>query len=221
MKITAGKRYKKRQRVLSSIFTSNPALVLGFDLPFLIAASTSLKNAVAMSIEMLLIHITTMAFSVVFTRKLSLWLRALLTIVISTGVMMLARELIILLFADILNTLGIYIYLFSINGLTLFQSLSLTSRSRPGPVIKRELFHVLAFVLTMFSLSAIRECFGSATLWGIPIHMPYKLNGLLIPFSGFLTMGFLLAFVKSFNRGLFGFLIKENHKRENRIGIDL
>ena len=221
MKIQAGKSYKKRHRVISSIFISNPALVLGFDLPFLIATSTSLRNAVAMSIEMLFIHIGTIMFSVLFTRKLPVLLRALLTVMVSTGIMMLTRELIIFIFPDILNTLGMYIYLLSINGLTLFQSLSLTSRSRPLPVLRREFFHVLAFVLAMFSLSAIREWLGRSALFGIPIDMPYEMSGFVIPFSGFIAMGFLLAFVKAFNHGLFSFLIEEDHKRASKIGVDL
>lgn len=190
--------------------------MLGFDLPFLIATSTSLKNAAAMSIEMAGIHLVTMAVSVIFARKLPLWVRSVITTVVAAGMMMLTRELLFYLFRDdITNSLGMYIYLLAVNGLTLFQSLSLTPRSKLVPVMKKEAFHVLAFVLTMFVLSFIREYFGYGTLWGVEVATKYKLSGLAIPFTGFILMGFFLAFIRFFNHKLLGILIEESHRRES------
>lgn len=201
--------------MLDSIFIRNPGLILGFDLPFLIATSTSLKNAAAMSIEMMGIHLVTMAVSVIFARKLPLWLRSVITTVVAAGMMMLTRELLFYMFKDITNSLGMYIYLLAVNGLTLFQSLSLTSRSKLVPVMKKEAFHVLAFILTIFTLSFLREYFGYGTLWGIEVAVKYRLDGLAIPFMGFIMMGFLLAFIRFFNHKLLGMLIEESYRRES------
>lgn len=217
MKISAGKRYKKIHRSLNAIFISNPAIILGFAMPFLIATSTSLKNAVAMSIEMLCLHIVTMMFAVVFARKLPALPRAAITATVATIIMIPTRELIILMFGNLTNSLGMYIYLLPVNGLTMFQSLSLDKRSRPVPVLRRELYHVLAFVLTMFSLSLLREYFGSSTLWGVPVPAPFKMSGMLIPFSGFIMLGFLMAFVKLFNHKFFAFAINETYRRQTRV----
>lgn len=217
MKISAGKRYKKIHRSLNAIFISNPALILGFAMPFLIATSTSLKNAVAMSVEMLCLHIATMMFAVVFTRKLPAVPRAAITAAVATLVMMLTRELIIIMFGNLANSLGTYIYLLPVNGLTMFQSLSLSKHSRPLPVLRRELYHVLAFVLTIFSLSLMREYFGGSTLWGVPVSAPFKLGGLLIPFSGFILLGFLMAFIKFFNHKFFAVAINESYLRQTRV----
>lgn len=220
MRISAGKSYKKRHRTLNAIFISNPGLVLGFDLPFLIATSTSLKNAAVMSIEMLGIHIFTMAVSVIFARKLPLWLRSLITMVVSAGAMMLIRELIRWVMPDVASALATYIYLLAVNGLTLFQSLSLNKRSKLVPVLKKEFFHVFAFILTMATLSFMREYFGNGTLWGIAVPMPFKLSGISIPFSGFILLGFLMAFVKFFNHNLIGFMVKESYRRQNRFAVN-
>lgn len=220
MKISAGKNYKKRHRTLNAIFISNPGLVFGFDLPFLIATSTSLKNALVMSIEMLGIHIITMAVSVVFARKLPLWLRSIITVVVSTGVMMLIRELTRWVLPDVASALAMYIYLLAVNGLTLFQSLALDNRSKLVPVLKKEFFHVFAFIIAMFALSFLREYFGNGTLWGITVPMPFKLSGISIPFSGFILLGFLMACVKFFNHNLIGFMIKESYRRQNRFAVN-
>lgn len=216
MKISTGRRYKARHRTLDAIFIRNPGLVLGFDLPFLIATSTSLKNAVAMSIEMAGIHLVTMAVSVIFARKLPLWVRSVITTVVAAVMMILIRELLFFMFKDIANSLGMYIYLLAINGLTLFQSLSLTPRSKLVPVLKKEMFHVLAFVFTIFTLSFLREYFGYGTLWGVDMAVKYKLGGLAIPFMGFIMLGFMLAFVRFFNHKMIGMAMNEAYRRESR-----
>lgn len=216
MKLSTGKRYKREHRILSGIFVGNPALVLGFDLPFLIATSTSLKNAVAMSIEMFFVHMVTMLIIVIFGRKLPVWQRAIVTVTASTGMMMLTRELITFMFPDILNSLGMYIYLLAVNGLTLFESMSLNKRSRVKSVMRREFLHVFAFISTMFTLSLVREYFGSGSLWGVTMPVPFKLGGLAIPFSGFVLMGFLLAAVKFVNKRLIGFAVNDAQRREER-----
>lgn len=220
MKTSTGRRFKLRHRALDFIFIRNPGLVLGFDLPFFIATSTSLKNAVAMSVEMAGIHLVTMAVSVIFARKLPFWVRSVITTVVAAGMMMLMRELLFLMFKDIANSLGMYVYLLAVNGLTLFQSFSLTPGSKLVPVLKTELFHVFAFVLTIFALSFCREYFGYGMLWGVEMPMPYKLGGLAIPFAGFILLGFLLAFVRFFNHKLIGIMMEETYRRESRYVIN-
>ena len=219
MKISAGINYKKHHRAFSSLFISNPGIFLGFDLPFLIATSTSLKNAAAISAEILGIHIVTMSLSVIFTRKLPLWLRSIITTLLSAAVMMGIRELLRLVLPDTANSIAMYIYLLAVNGLTLFQALSLEPRARLAPVLKAEFYHVFAFITAMFVLSALREYIGVGALWGVPVASAYRLSGIMLPFSGFIMLGFFVAFLRFFNRRLTGFLIQENYRHQTRFEV--
>lgn len=216
LKPSAGKKYRKAHPVLSGLLINNPALVLGFDLPFLIAASTGVRNAVAMSIEMFFVHMATMLVVVLFTRKMPPWQRVIVTVAVSTATMMLTRELLVFLFPDILNSLGMYIYLLSVNGLTFYESLSMNKRAKVRPVMRREFFHVFAFIAVMFPISLAREYFGSGAVWGISVSMPFKLGGVIMPFFGFILMGFLLAAVKFINKKLIGFVVNDAQRREER-----
>lgn len=219
MKISAGKSFKKQHRGLSALLVSNPGVFLGFDLPFLIATSTSLKNAAAMSAEILGVHMVTMALSVVFTRKLPLWLRSLITAALSAAVMMAIRESLRVFLPDVASSLATYIYLLAVNGLTVFQSMALKPRDRLMPVLRAELFHVLAFIMAMFVLSAIREYFGAGALWGVVLPAPYKLGGVMVPFMGFIMLGFFIAFLRCFNRRLMGFMINEHYRHRFRFEV--
>jgi electron transport complex protein RnfE len=219
LKISAGKSYKRQHRALNALFATNPGLFLGFDLPFLIAASTSLKNAAAISAEIIGIHMVTMALSVIFARKLPLWLRSLVTTVISAAVMMGIREFLRWALPEAASSQAMYIYLLAVNGLTLFQSLSLGPRARLMPVLRAEAYHVFAFVAAMFTLSAAREYIGTGALWGVPLGSAYRLSGIQLPLAGFVLLGFLIAFMRFFNRRLMGFLIRENYRHQNRFSV--
>ena len=219
MTVSSAKRYKRRHKRISVLLSPNAGLILGLDLTFLIAVSTSLKNAAALSIELVIVHFVTMLVAVLFFRRLSGWRRILAVVFVSTASMMLARELLILLFPGILNLLGMYIYLMAVSGLTITQALELGTRSRLWPVLTAEFLHALGFSMSMFAISAFREFFGAGTLWGIPVNFPYRQAGLLIPFSGFILAGFLIAGVKGFNRGLMGLMLRENYRRQSRYVI--
>lgn len=219
MTVSSAKRYKRRHKSISALLSSNPTLILGFDLTFLVVVSTSLKNAAAIAIELTIVHFVTMVVSLLFLRRLDGWLRILAVTFVSTATMIGARELLILLFPDILNYLGMYIYLMAVGGLTTAHALGLGPRTRLWPVLTREFLHVLGFVLAMFALSAAREFFGSGTLWGIPLGWRYKLGGLAIPFSGFLMVGFLIACYRSIGRRITLFLLRENYRRQSRYVI--
>lgn len=191
-------------------------LVLGLDLPFVIACSTALKIAVALSIEMFIIHLVTIVCAMITVRYLPFWARMLVNVGVSTVTMTLARYLITGIFPDITNYVGIYIYLMAVNGLTIYQSSSLTRKQRPWPVLVSAFMNALAFSLTMLVISTLREYFANGTLWGIAVPMPFKLSGLALPFAGFIIIGFLLAFVKFINKKLLAFSISELMRQDAR-----
>jgi hypothetical protein len=71
----------------------------------------------------------------------------------------------------------------------------------------------------MFALSAVREYFGTGALWGVPFASAYRLSGIQLPLAGFVLLGFLIAFMRFFNRRLMGFLISENYRHQNRFAV--
>lgn len=214
MKLSVARRYKKKHKYLGNLLMKNPVLVLGFDLPFVIATATSLKNAVALSAELFLIHIITMIAAMFTCRRLPVWTRAMANVGVSTIVMVFARQLLLIPFPELTNSVGMYVYLMAVNGMTLFHANYLDWRAKPWPVMVVAMMNVLGFALTMLAVAAVREYAGNGTLWGVPVPMPFKMSGLLIPFSGFILVGFFLAFVKYFNKKLSAYSIMENMRRE-------
>lgn len=216
MNIALGRRYRKRQGAFSALLARNPVLVLGFDLPFVIVCATTLKTAVAMSMEMMIIHMTTMVVAMITVRTLPTWARVMVNVGFATIMMTIARHLITPIFPDLSNYVGVYIYLMAVNGLTLFESANLSRKMKLWPVMVSALMNALAFAMIMILVAFLRELFGSGTLWGVAVTLPIKLGGLQIPFSGFIMMGFLLAFAKFFNKKMLALTISESIRRDAR-----
>lgn len=217
MNITILRKYRRRGRTLRALLARNPVLVLGLDLPFVIVCATTLKTAVALSAEMLFIHMVTMTVALL-TLRLPVWARPLVNVGVSFLAMMTVRFVIIGLFPELLNYAGMYVYLMAVNGITMYQSSRLGNRRRharkPGGTLVVAFLYALAFALVMLVVSLFREYFSSGMLWGIPVPSPFFISGLALPFSGFLFTGFLLAISRRASKRLLGFLLVETARRE-------
>jgi Na+-transporting NADH:ubiquinone oxidoreductase subunit NqrD len=123
------------------------------------------------------------------------------------------------LYPAIVDSLGIYIYLMAVNGLTLTQTRALEDKAKPLPVLRKAISNVLGFSAIMFLLSLFREYWGSGTLWGVPVPAPVQLPGVLVPFFGFILVGFLLAATNLINKKLLGLAIRESALREARFTV--
>lgn len=216
MEIYQIRRFRRRHRIFSALLMRNPVLVMGLDLPFIIAAATSLKNAAAMAIVMLMIHVTTMLVGIVTCRKLPFWLRMLVNACVSTAMMMAAQALVIGLFKGISNSLGMYLYLMAVNGMTVFQASGLGKRAKIYPVVTSAFLNTLGFAVVAALTGAIREYIGNGALWGISVPFPVKVTALQQPFSGFIVVGFLLALSRLLNKCALARLVRENVRRDTR-----
>lgn len=214
MKLSALRRYRKRSSRISTMLSSNPVLFILMDLPFVVVTATSLRNAAAICIAMACIHLVTMLVAWLIVSRVRLWLRALVTVVVSTCVMLLAREMVISLFPEVTTSLGMYLYLLSVNGMTLFQANFLDKKAKLGHVMGNALAGVLGFSLIMALVALFREYFGAGMIWGIPVPSALRLSGIRAPFFGFIMVGFLLAFFRYFNKRLAGFRIVEAARRD-------
>lgn len=200
----------------------NPIMILGICLPFAIATATSLKYAAAMSMEFIAINIVASVVSVLLANKLPYWVRAAVNVGVATLVMMVARSFIASIMPDISNYLGTYIYLLALSGRALLEASEITPkrRVRLGTAMIRALrsafAHSAVFVFLMLSLALPREYFGSGTIWGQSFSAPIRLNGMLMPFYGFISAGFLIAFLRFIYRGINIFGVKEAEREEIR-----
>ncbi len=219
MELSKVRRYRKRHKLIAALFSQSPVLIIGLNLPFLIATSVSLRSAAALSLELLVVHMGTMAVALLAARYCPRVVRPVINVATSTLLMMVARLWLTVFFRGVVDALGIYIYLMAVNGMTLTQTNALTKDSHPLPVLRGAFLNVAGFSVLMFVISFFREYLGSGTLWGNPVAVFLRLPGVLVPFFGFIVVGFLLAGAKVLNKKLLGLALRERALREARFSI--
>jgi len=208
------RKYRRRHKLLGSKALKNPVSALGLDLPFLIVTSMSLQAAAAMSLEMIIINMGTITVAFLLCRVLPKWVRPLVYLLVSTAFMLLASALLTRIFPLLTVTLGMYIYLMAVNGMTFTIAMSIEPRDKLRNVLPRALRGTIAFAVAMFVTALFREYLGSGTLWGNPVPHLLRITSVQVPFFGFILVGFLLAGTRVLSKLLLVFAINERARSD-------
>lgn len=216
MKISQIRKYRKKYKLLPRMTFDNPLLILGLDLPFIVVAANSVKNAVAFSIQMFMIHIVTMLVAYAVAKKLKVWQRVFVTTTIATGMMLASSYLVIRLIPNIMNSSGMYIYLMGVNGVTIFQANFLSKKASFESVVKTSFLNATIFSGAMLAVSLVREYLSNGTVYGIQLPYLVKLTGVAAPFFGFIMVGFLLAVSRTMTKSFAHFRILENVRKDKQ-----
>jgi len=104
-------------------------------------------------------------------------------------------------FYDLHKALGIFIPLIVVNCLILGRAEAFASKNRLAPAIADGVGMGLGFTLALFVLGAVRELFGSGSLFGYAVfgaeYQPLLL--MILPPGAFIAMGLLLAAMNKFD----------------------
>jgi electron transport complex protein RnfE len=104
-------------------------------------------------------------------------------------------------FYDLHKALGIFIPLIVVNCLILGRAEAFASKNRLAPAIADGVGMGLGFTLALFVLGAVRELFGSGSLFGYAVFGPeyQPLLLMILPPGAFIAMGLLLAAMNKFD----------------------
>ncbi len=211
------RRYRRGGRTLRRLLLGgNPALVIGLNLPFLVVASVSLRAAAAVTLELLLVHMGTLAVMLTVRRAQGGAVRLATQVAVSTLLTVWARLLVIRLFGSAAGTLGMFLYLMAVNGMTLTGGAAIGARHKPGRVLVGGLLQVGGFALAIALLALAREYAGYNTLWGVPLPATFRLSGVTAPFFGLILAGFLLGAGRFAGKAVAGARMRERARREAR-----
>ena len=214
MKPSEIKRYRKNHKLLGSRVWKNPVGRLGLDLPFLVVTSISLQAAATIAIEMAMIHLGTVIAAILLCRVLPRWSRVLVYPLVSTGIMLGAGRMLSGLFPMVTEMMGMYIYLMAVNSMTFAAAVSINREDKIYPVAVRALGCVAGFAVCIFAVSLVREYLGSGSAWGRSLPHLISLDGLHVPFFGFILLGFLLAGARVAGKAVLAAALVEQRRRD-------
>ncbi len=177
----------------------NPVLIQLAGLCPVVAASTTLKGAMMLSVAMCAELILTCVIASAAFKKIPRWVRVPLYPLI--GLALICPVLWYIETQTLINlSMGIKIYLplLAINSVTAVHCEQVAVKSDVKLAFYDSAAVSIGASVIFIIVGALREIFGSSSIGGIHIDMPITFKGMALPFGCLVLLGFLAAGLKAF-----------------------
>lgn len=179
------------------LLTQNPVLVQLLGLCSTLAITTTVSNGIGMGLSVTAILTLSNVFISLLRKIIPEQVRIAAYIVVIAGFVTMVDLLLQAFFPGIAESLGVFIPLIVVNCIILARAESFASKNGPAAAAVDGVCQGLGYTLVLVVMSAIRELLGSGALAGTRIFPgKYAANILVLPVGGFLTLGFLVAFMQ-------------------------
>lgn len=199
MNLSLLKKNRRKMAPMNGLLTKNPVLINGLALAPVIVASTTLKNALVLSIGMAITMIPTMLLSLFVKSKRDHWSQTLLYMICAAISYIPAAFLIRRYFPTEMGLVGIYLPMVVVNSIPITRAQLFAGRRKRGFLVVDLIFQVLGFTLAIFLVAAVREFLGAGTLFGVAVGGGLRIETILYPFGGFFVVAFLAALFQKGN----------------------
>ncbi len=202
------------QVLLKGVFIHNPVLVQVIGICPVVAAAKSLRAAALLAGVYSLILIVTQLIASTFLKKIVRWVRVAVYLLIGLAVVCPVMYFLEKHDAGIRITVGIYLPLLAANSLAAFHCEKIAVRSS----IKHSFFDSIAtsigYSAVLLLVGFIRELLGSGTIADRAVSFIPASSGMLMPFGGFIVLGFMAALLK-------GFILRYYPKYSKEMSFDI
>ena len=190
-----------RQDVKDACFAKNPVLMQGAALTILVLASTSLPAAGVASLAMVLSLLPSVLLAGILAKKVARSLLLPLYALINALAYLPVYLLLQALFPTQVYTLGPALPLTAVCGVSLFFE-EQNAANRPFLALPARLIQVLTFPLVLCVTAFLREFLSRGDLKLLALPQGTEMPALLLPFAGFLTLGFVTALLQALHMGV-------------------
>lgn len=196
MRKTFYQRHRGAIERLDGLLLQNPVLERGLVLAPVIVASYNYENSLLLGFSFILITFASVLLSSFIPKRIPYTVRTILYTLIACVVFIPTAMLMDRLFPGVVLRVGVFLPLLVANSLIVVKSESRFYKHRRGYMAVDLLSNCIGFFLVILVVGVLRELLGSGSFFGIPIANWPTASAVLMPFSGFVIVGFLAAAVK-------------------------
>jgi len=194
---------RRKPVALSEVFlkgtlVQNPVLVGLIGICPVVAAAVSVRAAALLAGVSSLILIISQVVASVFLKKIIRWVRVAVYLLIGLAVVAPVMWLLEKYDAGVRITVGIYLPLLAANSLIALRCEKIAVRSSATHSFWDALAASIGYSAVLLIAGFIRELFGSGKILEKPVSFLPAASGLLMPFGGFIVLGFMAAALKAF-----------------------
>ncbi|MGI6249220.1 MAG: Rnf-Nqr domain containing protein [Acutalibacteraceae bacterium] len=177
------------------VLTENPLLVTMVGICPAVAAVSLRVSLIISGISWLFILLSALAATLIL-KKAARWVRVIVYFLIGLAVIAPADYLLEKYFTDIRVSLGIYLPLLAANSLVALHNEKISVRSDLRNSFLSSFTTGAGYSIVIILTGFLRELFGSGTVFDKPVSFVPESQALLMPFGGFVVLGFLAAVLK-------------------------
>ena len=191
-------KYSFSDILFSTALIHNPVLIQAVGLGAVVAVCTTVKTALLLSLVFAPVMIVTQVIASAVLKKVPRWIRVTLYLIIGTAMIVPVIYLIDIYAPDIRLGAGIYLALTAINSVTAIHCEKIAVKTDVKSAFYDAAASSIGYAVVIMLVGLIRELLGASSIWGMHVNLPVHFEGLLLPFGGFLMLGFLAAILKAF-----------------------
>ncbi len=174
----------------------NPVLVQAVGLCPVVAMATSVKSAALLSAVAAVIITVSELIASLFLKPIPRWIRIGIYIILGGAMVSPLMILIERLNAPLFGELGIYLPLMAVNSLIVLRCERFAVKIKPTAALLDGLTASTGYAAVLLAVGIVREIFGRGSLFGFAFYSGRTLTGLLLPFGGFIMLGFFGAVLR-------------------------
>ncbi len=175
----------------------NPVLVQAVGLCPVVAMATTIKGAALLSIVAAIAITLSEVIASAFLKVVPRWVRTGIYIIIGCALVVPIMYLIEKVNPELFGTLGIYLPVMAVNSLLVLRCERFAVRIKPLAALADGATASAGYAAVLLLVGAVREIIGSGAIAGFKFWEGRTLTGLLLPFGGFLMIGFAGAALRS------------------------
>lgn len=191
------KKKKSVSVIRSSAIIKNPVLFEAIGIAPVVAMAVSLKSAIILSfvsfVELLLIECLACLLMKKLKGSVRKMIYAILGLLINIPLFMLFRYLA----PNETANAGIFLPLLAVNSLIALHCERFAVKHNFKATALDAVSAGFSYAAVILIVGVVREILGSGTVYSVKLNIPVKLPGLLMPFGGFLLLGFMAAALKA------------------------
>ena len=178
------------------VVTNNPLLFQLIGVCPVVAIALSVRTAAVVAainaVELILIE----ALACLFFKKLKRYIRVLIYAVLGFAVNMPQFILLGRFDPEMSESIGIFLPLLAVNSVIAVKCETYAVKNTLKDTFSDSVATAFGYGIVTLAVGSLREILGSGTFLGKDIGLPYTAEAFLMPFGGFLMLGFIAAVVK-------------------------
>lgn len=182
-----------KEMVQNGLLHKNPLLMYAIGICPIVAVTTTLKRAVAVSVITAIITVVVCVCANLFLKLLPAWIRTASYFLLAAALLIPAELLVNLFLPQTSQSLGIFLPLLAVNTLYLYRSEGFSRKNTLGVSAADALATSVGYALGACVTGGLRELLARASIWDIPLPFLYPISGFARPFGGFILLGMVAA----------------------------